>query len=86
MQFASFGVSLRALSGASRDASEEVFVFRPIDVWKGERKGINENGSDRNVAVPSRHSLQDDFWGVVFGWYCILPKDQGRRLLYNVEF
>ena len=29
MQFASFGVSLRALSGASCDASEEVSVFRP---------------------------------------------------------
>jgi len=27
--FASFGVSLRALSGASCDASEEVSVFRP---------------------------------------------------------
>ena len=29
MQFASFGVFLRALSGASCDASEEVSVFRP---------------------------------------------------------
>ena len=34
MQFASFGVSFRALSGASRDALEEVFVFRPFDYWK----------------------------------------------------
>ena len=30
--FASFGASFRALSGASCDASEEVFVFRPADV------------------------------------------------------
>ena len=28
--YVSFGVSFRALSGASRDASEEVFVFRPL--------------------------------------------------------
>ena len=34
MQFASFGVLLRVLSGASCDASEEVFVIRPSDVWK----------------------------------------------------
>ena len=31
-QSTSFGVSFRALSGASCDASEEVFVFRPSDV------------------------------------------------------
>lgn len=34
MQFASFGISLRALSGASRDASEEVSVFRPLRCLK----------------------------------------------------
>ena len=35
MQFASFGVSFRALSGASRDASEEVSFSAPTDVWNG---------------------------------------------------
>ena len=43
--FASFVVSLRALSGASCDASEEVFVFRPADVWNGAqapRKAMNK--------------------------------------------
>ena len=34
MQFTSFGASFRALSGASSDVSEEVFVFRPADVGK----------------------------------------------------
>jgi len=34
MQFASFGVSLRALSGASCGASEEVFVF-PLSPMSG---------------------------------------------------
>ena len=34
MQFASFGVSFRALSGASRDASEEVLFSAPADVWE----------------------------------------------------
>ena len=33
--FTSFGVSLRALSGASCDASEEVFVFRPRRLQNG---------------------------------------------------
>ena len=31
VQFTSFGASFRALSGASSDASEEVFVSRPAD-------------------------------------------------------
>lgn len=30
--YVSFGVSFRALLGASSDTSEEVFVFRPSDV------------------------------------------------------
>ena len=33
--FASSDVSFRALSGASFDASEEVFVPAPVDVWNG---------------------------------------------------
>jgi hypothetical protein len=48
MQFASFGVSLRALSGASCGSSEEVFVLFPIvgsrATKRKRRKSENKNG------------------------------------------
>ena len=49
--FASFGVSLRALSGASRDASEEVFVFRLFRCLPGRKPEEDEDELSRAAGV-----------------------------------
>lgn len=41
--YVSFGVSFRALLGASSDTSEEVFVFRPLRCLTEESENKKEN-------------------------------------------
>lgn len=53
MQFTSFGISFRALSGASRDASEEVSVFRPLRCLKRSASSQEDYVSNSSRGVTS---------------------------------